>query len=69
MRVRETKFPAQRREYLPGEEGNLAFVIFLVTKEAVAANPLAGYAVNLITFQYWMLAGRSLVVAEEVVAG
>ena len=69
MRVREIQFVAQLLEDLPRKEGDLAFVIFLVAEEPVAANTLTGDAIDFVPFKNRMLAGRLVVVAEEVVAG
>lgn len=72
VRVREAEFAAELSKEFRREESDLALValvILLVAEEAVATNALAGDALDFLTLQYRMLAGRLFVVAEIVVAG
>ena len=65
----QIEFATQRGEYLAGEECDLAFVILLETEEAIAANALAGHAVQTIHLHHRILARRLSVMAKEVVPG
>jgi hypothetical protein len=65
----EIEFALERLEDFDGEERDLAFVILFEVVEAVAADAFAGDTFDMIDFDDGMLAGRLIVVTEEVVVG
>ena len=59
----------QRFEDFGGEKSDLALVVVFVVEEAIAANPVAGHALDLLDFDERKVVRRATVVSEVVVAG
>ena len=66
---RQFQFRAQRGKNFPREERNLAFVVFLEIKKAVALDATSRHTFNLRHFNRRMPARRIAVMAEIIVAG
>ena len=56
-------------EDFAGKESDLAFVVVLIVEEAVTANAVPGYALDLIHLMEGVCPGLLVVMAEEIMAG